>query len=439
MDASVAISAHPLPTAVQTVVTKRIGPPAIPQTTMAHDVPLLGLIALGFVGMGALEASAGVLWADVLRGFGVSEAGFGLAMAVAVGLAFPVMIFGGRLADRVDKRLLLSLAFLLLAAGSFGLAIASGALALVAILAVRGLGISLTDLSNFALAMDYERDHRRHIMGPVLAGISVGGMLGPIAVWVAFGRGSSYPAVSLGLVAFYGTAALAALQLVRRRPHLPCADAQSSPPAFGLLRRADLRILAALCGLGFLGEMLATQWVGLYLREDRSLDATVAVLALGAYAATMLVARLANGAFLARLGPARMLAIDGGLILAGGAALASGGPPAIAVTGCAIMGMGLAGVVPTALSQVGALVPAATGAATGAVMTVGYLAFVFGPAAAGALAAATSLRVVIASLVLAGVAVTALATRLDQGALTCAGLMDRASDVPLQAEKRATI
>src|SRR5215212_1585322 len=134
-----------------------------------------------------------------------------------------------------------------------------------------------------------------------------------------------------------------------------------------------------------------------------------------------------------------MLAIDGALILAGGAALASGGPPAIAVTGCAIIGMGLAGVVPTALSQVGALVPAATGAATGAVMTVGYLAFVFGPAAAGALAAATSLRVVIASLVLAGVAVTVLATRLDQGAPTCAGLMDHASDVPVQAEMGATI
>src|SRR5215212_2724635 len=199
MDASVAVSAHPSPPAVPSVVTRRIGPQAVPQTIAAHDVPLLGLIALGFVGMGALEASAGVLWADVLRGFGVSEAGFGLAMAVAVGLAFPVMIFGGRLADRVDKRLILSLAFLLLAAGSFGLAIATGALALVAILAVRGLGISLTDLSNFALAMDYERDHRRHIMGPVLAGISVGGMLGLIAVWVAFGLGGSYSAVSVGL------------------------------------------------------------------------------------------------------------------------------------------------------------------------------------------------------------------------------------------------
>jgi hypothetical protein len=64
-------------------------------------------------------------------------------------------------------------------------------------------------------------------------------------------------------------------------------------------------------------------------------------------------------------------------------------------------------------------------------MTVGYLAFVFGPAAAGALAAATSLRAVNASLVLAGVAVTALATRLDISAATCGGLMDRAGEVPL--------
>jgi hypothetical protein len=65
-------------------------------------------------------------------------------------------------------------------------------------------------------------------------------------------------------------------------------------------------------------------------------------------------------------------------------------------------------------------------------MTVGYLAFVFGPAAAGALAAATSLRAVNASLVLAGVAVTALATRLDISAPTCGGLMDRAGEVPFR-------
>ena len=93
-------------------------------------------------------------------------------------------------------------------------------------------------------------------------------------------------------------------------------------------------------------------------------------------------------------------------------------PPAIVVIGCAIVGLGLAGVVPTALSWAGALVPTATGAATGAVMMVGYLAFVFGPAAAGALAGAVSLRAVIVGLALAGAAAVALATQLERSNLS---------------------
>ena len=172
-----------------------------------RDLPLLGLIGLGFVGMGLLEASAGVLWADVLRGFGVSEGIFGLAMAIAVALAFPLMIFGGGLIDRFDKRVLLGLAFVFLAVGSLGLAAGVGALTLTAILAIRGLGISLTDLSGFALTMDYERDHQKHVMGFVLAGVSIGGMLGPATVGAIFHLGGSYRSANYAVMAFYVLAA----------------------------------------------------------------------------------------------------------------------------------------------------------------------------------------------------------------------------------------
>src|SRR5215212_8277766 len=80
--------------------TRSSSPAHMPRALAVNrDWPLLGLLALGFVGMGLVEASAGVLWADVLRGFAVSQGNFGFAMAFAVGLAFPMMIFGGRLSD----------------------------------------------------------------------------------------------------------------------------------------------------------------------------------------------------------------------------------------------------------------------------------------------------------------------------------------------------
>jgi hypothetical protein len=158
--------------------------------------------------------------------------------------------------------------------------------------------------------------------------------------------------------------------------------------------------------------MLVGQWVGLYLRDGRGLSATVAALALGAYALAMLTARLANGLVLAHLASWQVLSIDGVLTLLGGGLTATDGPPLLAVIGCGLAGLGIAGVVPTSVSLVGAAYPAATGAATGAALAVAYLAFILGPASAGAVATVLSLQAVMAGIAFTGAVVALLAIRL---------------------------
>ena len=73
-------------------------------------------------------------------------------------------------------------------------------------------------------------------------------------------------------------------------------------------------------------------------------------------------------------------------------------PPAIA--GFALLGLGLAPVVPIAFSAAGDLDPRATGRLVGRVATIGYVGSVAGPIMIGWLAEATSLRTSLGLVVL---------------------------------------
>jgi MFS family permease len=87
-------------------------------------------------------------------------------------------------------------------------------------------------------------------------------------------------------------------------------------------------------------------------------------------------------------------------------------PAVLIIAGCAIAGIGMAGVAPTTLNLVGKAVPGAVGAATGAALLGGYGGVAIMPFAAGALAATLSVRVVLAGVLFAGAVVFVSAVRL---------------------------
>ena len=74
--------------------------------------------------------------------------------------------------------------------------------------------------------------------------------------------------------------------------------------------------------------------------------------------------------------------------------------PAAAIAGFALLGLGLAPVVPIAFSAAGDLDPRATGRLVGRVATLGYVGSVAGPITIGWLAEATSLRAALGLVVL---------------------------------------
>jgi fucose permease len=379
---------------------------------------LLALMFAAFIGLGLLDGAGGVLWADVIAAFGVSKGVFGLLSGLGLAVSFPILIFGGRLAERFDKRSLLAVSFGGMALASLGLLTGAGGIAVFALcLVVRASSVTLLDLSNNALAMDYEQAANRHIMSPLHAGFSGGTMLGAGLVWVALAAGGGFRTVYLVLAAVFGLAVLWAVH-VRHTVALPKSPAATQEPprvALSLLRRGDVRWFAAITGLAFGGEALVAQWAGIYLRDERDFSARVGVFAIAAYGLAMFIGRVTNGPVTTRLGDRGAILLQGGITLLGGVLIASGGPAAVAVAGCGLAGLGLAGTGPTALSMAGAAVPNATGAASGATLAGGYVGFAGAPVLAGLVASLYSARVVMAGVALAGLLIVVMGLRVPRG------------------------
>jgi MFS family permease len=388
---------------------------ASPRPTAPGMTGLVVLMVGAFVGLGLLDGAGGVLWADVIEAFGVSKGVFGLLSGFGLAVSFPILIFGGRLAERYDKRLLLAVSFFGMGVACLGLFTGTGGIAVFALcLILRASGVTLLDLSNNALAMDYEQTTRRRIMSPLHAGFSGGTMLGAAIVWTALAAGGGFRSVYLGMAAIFALAVLGTARLRRAVPIPVCPTADAAAPvvALSLLRRRDVRRFAVITGLAFGGEALISQWAGIYLRDQRGFEARVGVFAIAAYGLAMFIGRVTNGPVTTWLGDRGAILVQGTTTLIGGTLIASGGPAVVAVLGCGLAGLGLAGTGPTALSLAGAAVPSATGAASGATLAGGYVGFAGGPVLAGLVASLFSARIVMAGVALAGLLVVAMALRL---------------------------
>jgi MFS family permease len=77
-----------------------------------------------------------------------------------------------------------------------------------------------------------------------------------------------------------------------------------------------------------------------------------------------------------------------------------------------LLGLAVAGIVPTVLSATARLAPRSTGATTGAIMSVAYLSFIICPPLIGLIADAVSLRAALGLVALAGAIQFMLARRI---------------------------
>jgi MFS family permease len=348
----------------------------------------------------------------IKESLGLSDGELGTSLVgLAIGLLAGTRLAGAPV-DRFGSRPVMRAGFPLLAATLLLPGLADSAIALFLALLVLGVLSGFLDVAMNAQGIEVER----HLGRPILSGLH--------GLW------------SVGLGVGAGVAALAAAADVEPLTHFAVVAAVLAVASLVLLRgllpaehhvreeherearvvvhwTVPLVLLGVIAFCSFVAEGSASDWSAVYMTQELGTSAALGALAFAAFAVTMAAARFAADPLRARLGNVALVR-SGSLIAAGGLGLALLiHEPAAGVAGFALLGLGLAPVVPIAFSAAGELDPRATGRLVGRVATIGYVGSVAGPIMIGWLAEATSLRtslglVVLLSLVIAVTAQTAI-------------------------------
>jgi hypothetical protein len=278
------------------------------------------------------------------------------------------------------------------------------------VLVVLGAANGALDVSMNGHASAIEAQWRSPIMSSFHAAWSAGGLLGAATGallqkgGVGVIGGLLLPGVVIGIV-------IVAAALLALRDLGPRAAASSSGfawPSGGVMK---LAMLAFLC---MLVEGAVADWSAVYLRSTLNQEASVAAVGYSAFALSMAACRIVGDVSVRRFGSSKVVAL-GGLIAVAGLALVLSLPTVLtACVGFAMVGIGLANIVPVIFSAAGRSTDTpAIGVSMAA--TAGYAGFLIGPPLIGLGAGWLGLRLALCVLVLAAAIVCLLGGRAVRG------------------------
>ena len=339
--------------------------------------------------------AARIPWIAAHAGVGVGRLGVALLMpGIGAMLAMP---FSGRLAHRHRFSPLVTATIVAWCACLVLPALPTSLGQLSAVLLVFGAAAGLADMAMNAQGSLVEKLLGRSVMSSFHGFWSIG---------VLAGSATSAVATQVGLDArlqfAVEAAILAAAGAVVARYLLDDAHATETvePPAFALPARPVILLgLVGLCAV--FGEQAGTDWSALFIRRQLGGPASVAALAVSAFAVTMAAARLVGDRVIRRLGPVRTARLSGVCAAAGAIAVVAAPDLAVGLMGFALLGVGVAVVVPLVFAAAGRAGPHPARNIAG-VAGIAYGSGLIAPGVIGGIASASSLTVsfcVVAGLV----------------------------------------
>ncbi|WP_345816106.1 MFS transporter [Paraburkholderia sp. PREW-6R] len=365
-------------------------------------VATLGVFLANGFGIGAWAVEV----PRIKENLALGDTSLGLALfAFALG-AIVAMPLAGQLAPRFGSgrsTALLGVIFVIMLPMP---AYAPNLATLCAALLVLGAANGALDVSMNGHASTIETQWQAPIMSSFHAAWSVGGLLGAAAgamlqrngVGVAGGLFLPDAFIALLIVAV----ALLALRGVASKTTL-------SSSGF-VLPSGNVMKLAMLAFLCMLVEGAVADWSAVYLRSVLHREASVAAVGYSAFAFSMAACRIVGDVSVRRFGSAQVVVL-GGVIAAAGLALVLGWPTvSTACVGFAMVGVGLANIVPVIFSAAGRTTGTpAVGVSMAA--TAGYAGFLIGPPLIGFGAGLFGLRIALYVLVTATLVVCVVGGR----------------------------
>jgi MFS family permease len=376
------------------------------------------------VAVAACFFTNGVLYANLVPRFpelkdslGLSNTSFGAALAALPLGALLAALTAAPLIRWMGSARLATSGLVVLAVALWAASVAPNWGLLAGALMVAGALDSVVDVAQNAHGLRVQRHYGRSILNAFHGLWSIGAVTGGLLGSAAAGVGLPL-AVHLAISA----AVFGALALVSLRLMLPGADtadtADAAPdpvddgrPGPRSVRRTAVLLLAALGVLAACGafvEDAGASWSALYLRDGLAAGAVTAGLGFVALQTAMTVGRLTGDRVVDRFGQRRVARVGGALTALGmGAALAVPSVPAT-LAGFALAGLGVATLIPAVYAASDAVpgLPHGLGlAVSNWLLRIGFLV---SPPLIGLVADASSLRVALLTVVVAGVGVLVL-------------------------------
>ncbi|WP_030810513.1 MFS transporter [Streptomyces sp. NRRL F-2799] len=345
-------------------------------------------VAAVFAVHGAVTGSFAtrVPWIQDHAGLSAGQLGFALAFtALGASCAMPL---AGRISHRFGSRNALRGLLALWTLSLVLPSLAPNLLTLCLGMFAYGAASGMADVVMNALGVEVERLLGKSIMSGLHGMWSTGALIGSAAGTLAAHLGSDarlHHVLAAAVLTLLGQLACAWVLDVQ-----PAED-EEPPPRFALPPRSAL-LIGAVGFCAVFAEGASLDWSAVFLRDRLDGSPGLAAATTTGFMLTMAIARIAGDAVVNRFGAVRTVRAGGLLAGVGGLLVVLADRPPLAMTGFALMGLGIAVVVPLCFAAAGHSGPNPSQAIAG-VATITYTSGLIAPSLIGGVAQATSLTV----------------------------------------------
>jgi MFS family permease len=373
-----------------------------------------------FLTNGAIFANLLPRYPEIKADLHLSDAVYGAAIAAFSGGALVAGLAAAALIRRFSSARVavagtIGIAVFVVAAG-----LAPSPPALAAALFVAGASDSATDVAQNAHGLRVQRNYGRSIINSFHAvwavGAIVGGLMGAGAIAVHMPRSMQ---LAIAGAVFSAVAVIAYPYLLRGPDHDHHPSARSAgggvarAPVAGIPVYATLVALVVIAIAGATVEDAGSSWATLYLRDSLGTPGAIAAFGYVSLVGFMFIGRLVGDRLVDRFGQRAVVRTGGFVTAAGmGAALVFPSVPGT-MAGFAAAGLGVATLIPAAMHGADQLPGMRPGTGLTVVTWLMRVGFFGAPLLVGVVAEATSLRVGLLAVPVAGVVVMALAGALS--------------------------
>jgi MFS family permease len=361
-------------------------------------------VAAVFTVHGAVTGSFAtrVPWVQEHAHLSAGELGFALAFtAFGASCSMPL---AGRISHRFGSRTALRGLIAMWTLSLILPALAPNMLTLCLAMFVYGASAGMADVAMNALGVEIEHRLDKSIMSGLHGMWSAGALIGSAGGTLAAHLGAD-ARVHFALAAATLTALglLACAWVLDLQP----AEDEEPPPRFALPPKSAL-LIGAVGFCAVFAEGASLDWSAVFLRDQLDTSAGLAAACTTGFMLTMAVARLVGDAVVNRFGAVRTVRAGGVLAVLGGLLIVVSVEPVVAMSGFALLGLGIAVVVPLCFAAAGHSGPNPSQAIAG-VATITYTSGLIAPSLIGGVAQATSLVVsfVLVTVLAGGLAVFA--------------------------------